>query len=229
MQRLSRPKAGLSPAEALKKWSAPEQYEAMEELSDAANRVSKDNMQRHFEYSRRRDALENAFIERLKRGEIFCSAIPEYCDDREIIKPAMWAVLAIEYEFDRVGGNKRMYEVAEFFEPHQIPANIIEIPEWLRMYTAEPEEMDEFSADDSYRHVRIRGRDFTLGSVQAAVIRQLREASLVNGGWMNGKLLLMNAGSTQTKMSDLFKPKDRWSALIESDRRGAYRLNLTRR
>jgi hypothetical protein len=227
VKNTSPPKAGLSPEQALKNWSSAEQYSAMEQLSQFAMSHSNETVNLHFEYTRRREALEKAFVDRLGRGEIFCSAIAQHGDDREIIKPALWAVYWVEYDFDQIAGNGRLYEAAEFFGPNEIPGNVI-IPEWFTRYTDERNEAEEFwPYDDTYRHVKVRRLDFTLSEIQASVIRQLHEASFAGEGWMNGKILLEAAGATGLKMSDYFKPKARWAALLKSDGRGAYRLNLT--
>ena len=75
----------------------------------------------------------------------------------------------------------------------------------------------------------INGLRLALGPRQADVVRQLHEAALAGNPWRNGKELLRNAGSESTRMHDLFKSKGAdWSLLIDSDRRGLYRLAIPR-
>jgi hypothetical protein len=83
----------------------------------------------------------------------------------------------------------------------------------------------QFAHSPGYREVTINGRRIALGPRQADVIKQLHEAALNGSPWRNGKELLRNAGSESTRMHDLFKSKGAdWSLLIDSDRRGLYRL-----
>ena len=46
--------------------------------------------------------------------------------------------------------------------------------------------------------------------------------------WQHGRYILEEAGSNLLRMIDLFKSQPQWRSLIESDRRGSYRLRLTR-
>jgi len=218
---------GLDGEAALRRWSLPAEYTAMQEYADAANSVTNEpeSRRRNREYNRRRDALENAFVAKLKRGEIFCSGIEKHADDRSIIKPALWSIFMVEYDFDHVGYQGHVYEAAEFFEPQEIPLNISEIPDWLRRYINGPVPV-EFEHDDSYQHVTIRGINFVLGDIQSNVIYLLHKASLTTNPWRRGKLLLDEADSEQIKLGELFKKQENWRELIKSDGRGGYRLNL---
>ena len=74
------------------------------------------------------------------------------------------------------------------------------------------------------RSVRIGGDVVHLGPAQAEVIRLLREAAASGMPWRDGKSLLRDAGATTMRLSDLFKRRPEWRQLIESDRRGRYRL-----
>jgi hypothetical protein len=67
---------------------------------------------------------------------------------------------------------------------------------------------------------------FHLGPIQAKIVKQLHKAALTNEPWRSGTLLLEGAGSTSIKLADVFKSKRHWRRLIESDRRGKYRLRL---
>lgn len=81
-----------------------------------------------------------------------------------------------------------------------------------------------FSHSGDYRHVSIHGVEFTLGPIQAKVVRLLHKHPREKSGWCSGKLVLEKAGSNSIRMADVFKSQPHWRKLIESDRRGNYRL-----
>lgn len=81
-----------------------------------------------------------------------------------------------------------------------------------------------FSHTTDYRDVSIGGVSFTLGPIQAQVVRLLHKHPLDKAGWCCGKKLLAKAGSSSIRMADVFKSQPNWRKLIESDRRGNYRL-----
>jgi hypothetical protein len=86
-----------------------------------------------------------------------------------------------------------------------------------------------FQQVNDYSEVRLSGLVFHLGQVQARVVKQLHKAALTGEPWCIGKALLMSAGSACTRLADLFKSQRHWRQLIESDRRGRYRLRLPQR
>jgi hypothetical protein len=77
-----------------------------------------------------------------------------------------------------------------------------------------------------YKEVMIGGRAFHLGPCQAEVVRLLHEAALAGEPWRYGKSALAAAGSSCTRMADLFKSQQHWRELIASDGRGHYRLAI---
>lgn len=81
-----------------------------------------------------------------------------------------------------------------------------------------------FSHSAEYRKVSIHGVEFTLGPIQAQVVRLLHKNTRDKGGWYSGKIVLEKAGSISIRMADVFKSQPHWRKLIESDRRGNYRL-----
>jgi hypothetical protein len=83
-----------------------------------------------------------------------------------------------------------------------------------------------FQQVNDYSEVRLSGLIFKLGSVQSRVVKQLHRAALTGEPWCHGKTLLHAAGSACTRLADLFKSQRHWRQLIESDRRGRYRLRL---
>jgi hypothetical protein len=82
-----------------------------------------------------------------------------------------------------------------------------------------------FSASPDYQNVCCNGRHFHLGPIQAQVVRSLHEAALSGDHWGIGKVILSAAGSKSLRMSDVFKSQKHWRDLIESNRRGKYRIN----
>jgi hypothetical protein len=83
-----------------------------------------------------------------------------------------------------------------------------------------------FKVVGDYKQVIIAGRLFHLGTCQAEVVRLLHEAAKTEEPWRYGKAVLAAAGSSCTRMADLFKSQRHWRELIASDGRGHYRLNI---
>lgn len=81
-----------------------------------------------------------------------------------------------------------------------------------------------FSHSDDYRDVAVSGLTFALGPIQARVVRVLHKHPSDSSGWCSGKIVLDKAGSSSVRMADVFKSQPQWRKLIESDRRGNYRL-----
>lgn len=79
-------------------------------------------------------------------------------------------------------------------------------------------------ADPEFRMVRVAGRTHRFGPIQARVLALLADASCRGEPWQSGKALLREAGSECFSLSNLFKRHPVWRELIESDRRGFYRL-----
>lgn len=82
---------------------------------------------------------------------------------------------------------------------------------------------------NDYREVRAAGLLFNLGPVQARVVKRLHEAATSANPWCEGKLILGEAGSSSTRMADVFKSQPHWRRLIDSDQRGRYRLRVPQR
>ncbi len=82
-----------------------------------------------------------------------------------------------------------------------------------------------FIPSRDYSEVRCNGHRFQLGPIQAAVVRALHRGVQAGQPWQNGKNILSEARSKSLRMSDVFKSKNNWRDLIQSDRRGNYRLN----
>ena len=76
-----------------------------------------------------------------------------------------------------------------------------------------------------YSEVTLNGESyFFTGFVQREVVRLLHEAVNNDRPWQSGKAVLHEAGSTNAKMINLFRDHPCWGTLIESNRRGLYRL-----
>ncbi len=68
------------------------------------------------------------------------------------------------------------------------------------------------------------GTPFTLGPIQANIVKQLAEVHSSKSPWVNSKKLLKDSGSNAVRIRDVFKTHSLWSEIIDSDRRGNYRL-----
>ncbi len=76
-----------------------------------------------------------------------------------------------------------------------------------------------------YGHVILNDEMFLFtGFIQREVIRLLHDAANRSDPWQFGKTVLHEAGSTNAKMINLFRGHPCWGTLIESNRRGLYRL-----
>lgn len=177
-------------------------------------------------YTEKREAAEHAFQQKLMDAELLGSGIPEFGNGREVIEPSLWELLEIQYfYFDEAPSEGRKYEKLEFFEISAIPLNIRLIPEWLdgelgaRGYV-------EFRHDRDYRHVSLRGIDYTLSDLHSKIVKLLHQAFLRGEEWQHGVKVLGEAGSRQFKMGDVLKSRDDWQSLIESDGKGMYRLKI---
>ncbi|MGJ8678486.1 MAG: hypothetical protein ACSHX0_13310 [Akkermansiaceae bacterium] len=81
--------------------------------------------------------------------------------------------------------------------------------------------------DPSFKTVRYEGGEYQFGDIQAAVLQKLYEAAESRELWVNGKLLLAQAGSQSLNVANVFKRNRIWRKLITSDGRGRYRLSDT--
>ena len=94
------------------------------------------------------------------------------------------------------------------------------------VFVEDPAAEPAFLQSKDYAEVILNGEVYRLGLLQAAVVRELHQASQTNSPWRLGKTLLTNANAQTMRMVDLFKTKPNWRSLIASDGRGYYRLNL---
>ena len=92
--------------------------------------------------------------------------------------------------------------------------------------TENQQKENEFEYNADFTHISCNGYIYTLGMLQANVVKILCEASQTDNPWVYGKVALYDAGSTMSKISALFRNVPDWRELILSDGRGQYRLNL---
>ncbi len=78
---------------------------------------------------------------------------------------------------------------------------------------------------NNYKEILVDGKSYHFGPVQADIAKQLHEASKGNNPWVHGKTLLTKSGSQAMRFQDVFKNKEGWRTIIESDGRGYYRFN----
>ncbi len=116
----------------------------------------------------------------------------------------------------------RSFEKAHNFAASQ-PCKVISVHKIKR--DTPPQAQPMFNQQNDYRLVRLNGYQFTFGEIQAAIIRQLHEASTSENSWIHGKTLLANAGSSSMIMRDAFRHQAHWKELIHSNGRGYYRLS----
>lgn len=83
-----------------------------------------------------------------------------------------------------------------------------------------------FEHRHGFSEITLGEQTFMLGQIQARVVRILHDAAMCGFPWQHGKAVLAEAGSSCTRLSDLFKTQPEWRKLIQSDRRGRYRLNI---
>jgi hypothetical protein len=230
-----RPKKGLSLPQAFAKYSEPAKYQVLVEIAGTSDLPSIAHSglvaqrERGQEYKRLREELERAFVEMMLKGEtVFASGIPKHGNGRRAIEPALWEIMEVDFDLEDLAANGHIFEKPEFFERSVIPSNVLYPPEWLAPRpSAALQAADEgpvFRPEQNFEYVHIK-HTFKLGTIRAKVVRLLHEASLTDNPWRPGKMLLRDAGSSQTKLHDVFKDLEGWQLLIMSDNSGKYRLH----
>jgi len=82
-----------------------------------------------------------------------------------------------------------------------------------------------FTHTADYSETALNGEPYFFdGPIQRNVIRILHEAEQRGEPWQSGKAILAEAGSRDTKMANLFRRHPCWGPLLESNKRGLYRL-----
>jgi hypothetical protein len=98
---------------------------------------------------------------------------------------------------------------------------------WMQAASAKRRKPAGFSQTNDYKQVSCDGLDFHFGPVQSAIVAILHRASMDGSPWCSGKAILEQAGSVSTRMADVFKSQPHWRKLIQSNRRGLYRLTAS--
>lgn len=226
------PKKGLTADEAFARWGDQETFRELLSLTEQADcgrsavtgddLIGVERMQRYYDLTRK---IDDGFVQLLRDGKIFASGISQFADRREVIHPSLWDLLEVSFEVDDIVGSGRKYEKPEFFDLNSIPQNIRPTPDWLDEMLGESGQ-SEFRYERDYRNVHLRGMHFALSPLQAKVVQLLHKAFLEDAAWQVGKQVLERAGTTQTKVVDVFKSREDWQALIDSDGTGRYRLRV---
>ena len=86
--------------------------------------------------------------------------------------------------------------------------------------------IEEMMLRVSVRSSAINRYDRLTGDSVTKIVETLHMASQTNNPWVHCKHLLDKAGSTSSRVRDLFKSKTGWQKLILSDGKGRYRINL---
>lgn len=219
---------GLSLDKAFERWSDPEKFRALQERSPTVG-LAEDALwhadpererSRKVTAAMRRD-LEKAFQEKLEEGSVRVTGINVLTDRRETIDTELWERLEIDHRMGTAASPNWMFEELEFWaKPESLPAHAFQ--DSLQV----PATRLSFTHDRDYRHVEFKGLKMRLGPTTCRVVAILHEAAQSSQPWLNGKKLLEQAGSSQTKLGDLFKGVGNWRELIESDGAGSYRLRL---
>ncbi|MAE44933.1 MAG: hypothetical protein CMF63_08150 [Magnetovibrio sp.] len=82
-----------------------------------------------------------------------------------------------------------------------------------------------FTHTADYSEATLNGTPYFInGPIQRKVIRILHKAEQRGEPWQSGKAVLAEAGSRDTKMANLFGHHPCWGSLLESNKRGLYRL-----
>jgi hypothetical protein len=241
------PERGLTIEEALQRWSDPSDWAAMNALSEAARPVSNSAGQpptpsvvRHQEYCRRRKPLEDELLRKLRGGELIASATherPSPTDPRFVVSPETFDRVGFEWDWpDVMTGIGISIHNVEIFSPDEVPLNVDpeHLPAWLRRATsgreqpmqAAPPQADIFWHDSGYRHVRLRGREYSLTQTQAEIVEVLHAAYLSGDPWRHVEQLRHAVKFESPKLAQIFRRLRDWQELILSDRRGRYKLNL---
>jgi hypothetical protein len=217
-----RPERGLGVREALKFFTPSGDYAAYKAAEELAVRPmppeASGALRKAFE--KWRDKVELPLAERLLRGTLIASGIHEHRHRREIIDRNLFELMWIDYDEEQIVGRGQSYEAPEIFEPDAVPLNIDFVPEWVLRMQSRP----GFMHDETYENVSLSGTVYVLGPKQAIIVEILHRAYLRGKPWVSGRELLDRAKSRSEHVMDLFKGDN--SALIVSDKRRNYRLNL---
>ncbi|MCU1328254.1 MAG: hypothetical protein JWN34_3624 [Bryobacterales bacterium] len=234
VQMPNRPKRGLDLPSAMENWSDPKQYAKLVAVSGEAEPPSEGQAANYVRekaalktYIALRMQVDRDFIGRLIDAELIGSGIPSDGSGRMPIDPSLWDVLEIDYELFEAVGPHHLFTNLEFFEPAVLPTNIRHVPGWLDDLRG-LKGYNVFRYTEDYRNIWLNGMEFLLSDLWSKMVRILHTAYLKDGiGWRPGKRVLEEAGSAQSKMSDVLKSREDHEAIIKSDGKGRYCLAIS--
>lgn len=108
--------------------------------------------------------------------------------------------------------------------PEEIRVRLSACLEFEEKFDLIPPKERILTIHDKYT-IYYNGDILALGHIQMEIINLLIDARKRNRNWVNGKNLLEHSGSEATRLRDLFKGNFAWKELIQSDKRGHYRLH----
>ena len=85
--------------------------------------------------------------------------------------------------------------------------------------------IETLSPTPSFKDVQLDGHSYRFGHIQSQVLQLLYVAAKNGQPWQSGKQLLVQAGSQDFSLSNLFKRKPVWRRIVISDGRGCYKMN----
>ena len=247
---MTRLRKGRNFEEALKHWTDPGIYETL--IDDEPGRVRSPievfylertgvdlGLLAHLNNLKHLDAL---LFRRLAEGMLFSSATDESDDPshpRSLVHPSLYEVDGVVYDRFRravIAGRRTLWNV-EIFGTDEIPTNVTRLPDWLSQYSDKLADSTPplsgaaagspaFHHDPDFRHVTLRGREFSLSPTQAGVVEVLHEAWVGGTPWKHLEDLRGIVGFETAKLGSIFRRVKAWRDLIASDKRGFYRLNL---
>jgi hypothetical protein len=181
----------------------------------------------HDEYWRIRRPLEDAFLEKLKSGELCAVGVEvpaSASSTHELINPQLWHVLVPNFEESTAAGaGLNVVDILVFDSTElKLATKIVDDTSIAAAY-----EPISIVANKDCSVVVLGEVEFRFGQLQAAVVKALHEASHTDDPWRNGKALLAETGAQTRSLGDLFRRHQNWRLLIETYR-GMYRLTNQR-
>jgi len=183
-------------------------------------------LDRYYAWRERRKPFEAEFIARIRRGELVLTGFAKPASNRsrrEIIAPDLLEVLELDFETSKARGPGLELILLQVQPALASEDRVASQPNKNGSVWS-----PEFTHNADYTRVEIRGLAFDLSGGLCQIVRRLHEAHLAGDPWLNGKLLLAECNYGSMYMGDIWRRHPGWRELIASNRRGLYRLNLSR-
>ena len=235
---------GVSLEEALRRISPPAEYaeyKRLEQLYHQCRRGDPDADKRFNDYYTLFASLKTALIRRLSSGTLVADGFSmplTVRSKREPISADLWGVLECDVE-----GSCARYQTLAIheIEVYQSKAGgfidfglplglwrsgLDTIPEPSSQTNEEPQPAEKLWHNEDYSNVFVGSNEFRFGDTAARLIAGAFAARDREDGWIDGRDLLEGAGSEMVAVSELLRryKEPHWSILLESDRRGRYRI-----